>query len=117
MDSAQAIRDYTESELLPLLEHRLQSEFLPQSVLFYAATQNFLQLQRDHPQYAYKEAGAACGWPKLKKWAKERAPAKMASQRAAWDDERALQAGEKEGTRCGGSSVRTLSHAAISALS
>jgi protein-histidine pros-kinase len=56
MDSAQAIRDYTESEILPLLQTQLQSEFLPQSVPFYAATQNFLQLHRDHPQYSYKEA-------------------------------------------------------------
>jgi len=74
MDSAQAIRDYTGSELLPLLGDRLQSEFLPQSVPFYAATQNFLQLHRDHPQYAYKEAGAACGWPKLKKMGQGASP-------------------------------------------
>jgi methyl-accepting chemotaxis protein len=56
MDSAAAMRDYTESEILPLLDRQLQSEFLPQSVPFYAATQNFLRLHRDHPQYSYKEA-------------------------------------------------------------
>ena len=56
MDSAAAMRDYTESEILPLLAQQLKSEFLPQSVPFYAATQNFLQLHRDHPQYSYKEA-------------------------------------------------------------
>lgn len=56
MDSASAIRDYTEGEILPLLQNQLQSKFLPQSVPFYAATQNFLQLHRDHPQYSYKEA-------------------------------------------------------------
>ena len=56
MDSALAIRDYTESEILPLLHAQMQSEFLPQSVPFYAATQNFLRLHRTHPQYAYKEA-------------------------------------------------------------
>jgi hypothetical protein len=43
MDSASAIRDYTESEILPLLGKQLQSEFLPQSVPFYAATQNLLR--------------------------------------------------------------------------
>jgi protein-histidine pros-kinase len=32
MDSALAIRDYTESEILPLLHAQMQSEFLPQSV-------------------------------------------------------------------------------------
>src|ERR1700683_1772156 len=50
-------REYrTENEILPLIARQLQSEFLPQSVPFYAATQNFLQLHRDHPQYSYKEA-------------------------------------------------------------
>jgi hypothetical protein len=56
MDSAAALRDYTESEILPLLDQQLKSEFLPQSVPLCAATQNFLQLHRDHPQYSYKEA-------------------------------------------------------------
>ena len=31
-------------------------EFLPQSVPFYAASQNFLKLREHHPEYAYKEA-------------------------------------------------------------
>ena len=56
MDSALAIRDYTESEILPLLNAQMQNEFLPQSVPFYAATQNFLKLHAAHPQYSYKEA-------------------------------------------------------------
>jgi nitrate/nitrite-specific signal transduction histidine kinase len=56
MDSALAIRDYTEEEILPLLHAQMQSEFLPQSVPFYAATQNFLRLHHVHPQYSYKEA-------------------------------------------------------------
>jgi HAMP domain-containing protein len=56
MDSALATRDYTEDEILPLLHVQMQSEFLPQSVPFYAATQNFLRLHRAHPQYSYKEA-------------------------------------------------------------
>ena len=56
LDSALAIRNYTSAEILPLLEARMQTEFLPQSVPFYAATQNFLKLREQHPQYAYKEA-------------------------------------------------------------
>ena len=47
MDSALAIRDYTANEILPLLKDRIQNDFPPQSVPFYAATQNFLRL-RDH---------------------------------------------------------------------
>ena len=34
----------------------MQSAFLPQSVPSYAATQNFLKLREQHPEYAYKEA-------------------------------------------------------------
>jgi HAMP domain-containing protein len=56
MDSALAIRDYTANEILPLLSERIQSEFPPQSVPFYAATQNFLRLRERHPEYTYKEA-------------------------------------------------------------
>lgn len=56
MDSALAIRDYTETEIMPLLNAQMQNEFLPQSVPFYAATQNFLKLHAAHPQYSYKEA-------------------------------------------------------------
>jgi HAMP domain-containing protein len=56
MDSAMAIRDYTANEILPLLGERMQSEFPPQSVPFYAATQNFLRLRAQHPEYMYKEA-------------------------------------------------------------
>jgi HAMP domain-containing protein len=56
MDSALAIRAYTASEILPLLGERIQEEFPPQSVPFYAATQNFLRLRERHPEYTYKEA-------------------------------------------------------------
>jgi HAMP domain-containing protein len=56
MDSALAIRAYTADEILPLLQERLKTEFLPQSVPFYAATQNFLKLRERHPEYTYKEA-------------------------------------------------------------
>jgi HAMP domain-containing protein len=56
MDSALAIRDYTANEILPLLRDRIQNEFPPQIVPFYAATQNFLRLRERHPEYTYKEA-------------------------------------------------------------
>ncbi len=56
LDSAVAMRNYTSSEIVPLLQDRLNSEFLPQSVPFYAATQNFLKLREKYRQYSYKEA-------------------------------------------------------------
>jgi protein-histidine pros-kinase len=56
MDSALAIRDYTANEILPLLGDQIQRTFPPQSVPFYAATQNFLKLRSRHPEYTYKEA-------------------------------------------------------------
>src|SRR6202022_2501996 len=56
MDSALAQRSYTSSEILPLLESRMKTEFLPQGVPFYAATQHFVKLREQHPEYAYKEA-------------------------------------------------------------
>ncbi len=56
MDGALAVRSYTASEIVPLLNAQMNSQFLPQSVPFYAATQNFLKLREHHPQYSYKEA-------------------------------------------------------------
>ena len=56
MDSALAVRDYTDSEIAPLLATDLQSKFLPQSVPFYAATELFLRLHATQPEYSYQEA-------------------------------------------------------------
>ena len=56
MDRALATRAYTANEILPLLEQRVQESFPPQSIPFYAATQNFMKLHERHPEYAYKEA-------------------------------------------------------------
>ena len=56
MDSAAAVRTYTANEILPLISAHMQEEFPPQSVPFYAATQNFLKFHEQHPDYAYKEA-------------------------------------------------------------
>lgn len=56
MDSAFAIRSYTATEVRPLLDEKMITEFRPQSVPSYAATQNFLKLHEQHADYAYKEA-------------------------------------------------------------
>jgi len=56
MDGAIAVRAYTAAEIVPLLSAQMHSEFLPQSVPSYAATQNFLRLRENHPDYTYKEA-------------------------------------------------------------
>ena len=56
MDGALAARDYTETEVAPLLEPQMQSRFLPQAVPFYAATEHFLRLHAQRPDYAYQEA-------------------------------------------------------------
>lgn len=56
VDSALAMRGYTSEEIDPLLSAQMAQEFLPQSVPFYAATQNFLKLREHRPEYAYREA-------------------------------------------------------------
>lgn len=56
MDSATALRTYTVDEIGPLLEPQLKDTFLPQIVPAYAATQSFMQLRKNSPEYHYKEA-------------------------------------------------------------
>lgn len=56
MDGAIAMRSYTADEIVPLLDAQMRSDFLPQSIPSYAATQNFLKLREHHPDYSYKEA-------------------------------------------------------------
>jgi protein-histidine pros-kinase len=56
IDGALAIRAYTADEIDPLLEPLMTKRFLPQSIPFYAATQNFLKLHERHPDYGYREA-------------------------------------------------------------
>ncbi|HEY4449289.1 MAG TPA: DUF3365 domain-containing protein [Steroidobacteraceae bacterium] len=56
IDSALAARDYTANEVAPLLHEQMQRQFLPQSIPFYAATEQFLRLHAAHPDYAYREA-------------------------------------------------------------
>jgi HAMP domain-containing protein len=56
MDSAFAAREYTSSQIAPLLHEQMQKEFLPQSVPAYAATEHFLRLHANRPDYSYQEA-------------------------------------------------------------
>ncbi|MFL6673414.1 MAG: DUF3365 domain-containing protein [Massilia sp.] len=56
MQSALAARTYTSAQIVPLLEPRLQDEFLPQSVPSFAATEHLNQLLKSYPDFTYKEA-------------------------------------------------------------
>jgi protein-histidine pros-kinase len=56
MQSALAARSYTTAQIVPLLAPRLQSEFLPQSVPSFAATEHLNQLLKSYPDFSYKEA-------------------------------------------------------------
>lgn len=58
MASAKSVRDYTSSDLAPLLnelpEHKLR--FRPETVPAFGATETFNRLRLQYPQYTYKEA-------------------------------------------------------------
>lgn len=56
MEGSLAIRNYTITEIKPLLIEQLEHTFLPQTVPSYAATQNFNELRKSHPEFIYKEA-------------------------------------------------------------
>ncbi len=56
MESAKAVRQYTASQVAPLLSTQLRYQFLPQSVPSYSATEYFNNLRKTFPEYAYKEA-------------------------------------------------------------
>jgi protein-histidine pros-kinase len=56
MESALSSRNYTTTQVKPLLETQMKYKFLPQSVPAYAATEQFNELRKKHPDYAYKEA-------------------------------------------------------------
>ncbi len=57
MDGALATREYTSEELTPLLTKLPQheTEFIPQSVPSYGATQSFSRLRKKYPDYTYRE--------------------------------------------------------------
>ena len=56
MEAALAIRKYTVNEIRPLLKASQTTEFLPQTVPAYAATQNIETMRGNYPDYSYKEA-------------------------------------------------------------
>ncbi len=56
MEAALASRNYTTRQVKPLLEVQMRYTFLPQSVPAYAATEQFNELRKNHPDFSYKEA-------------------------------------------------------------
>ncbi|HEY5310613.1 MAG TPA: DUF3365 domain-containing protein [Casimicrobiaceae bacterium] len=56
MEAALASRNYTNTQIKPLLDTQLKYVFLPQTVPAYAATEQFNDLRKTHQDYAYKEA-------------------------------------------------------------
>jgi FOG: HAMP domain len=56
MDTALATRNYTSTQIGPLLETQMKYTFLPQSVPAYSATEVFHDLRKKHEEYGYKEA-------------------------------------------------------------
>ena len=56
MEQAAAVRSYTSTQITGLLAAQMQTEFLPQSVPSYSATEVLSAVQAKHPEYGYKEA-------------------------------------------------------------
>lgn len=56
MEKALAVRNYTNTQVKPLLAAQMAHEFLPQTVPSYAATEVLNTLLAKHPEFAYKEA-------------------------------------------------------------
>jgi len=56
MEAALSTRNYTTTQVKPLLETQVKYKFLPQTVPAYAATEQFNELRKKHPDYTYKEA-------------------------------------------------------------
>jgi protein-histidine pros-kinase len=56
MESALSSRNYTITQVKPLLDTQMKYQFLPQTVPAYAATEQFNELRKKHPDYTYKEA-------------------------------------------------------------
>ena len=53
---ASAVRQYTDTQISPLLAAQNQQRFLPQSIPFFAAETTMRALARQFPAYVYKEA-------------------------------------------------------------
>lgn len=56
LEKALAVRSYTSTQVAPLLETQMKYAFLPQSVPAFSATEVLAKVQKNHPEYAYKEA-------------------------------------------------------------
>jgi HAMP domain-containing protein len=56
MESALAARNYTSTQIEPLVHAQLDKEFLPQSVPAYSATEQFATVHGKFPEFTYKEA-------------------------------------------------------------
>jgi HAMP domain-containing protein len=56
LESALAVRAYTVSEIKPLLETQIKYVFRPQMVSAYGALSYFKKLQKNFPEYSYREA-------------------------------------------------------------
>jgi HAMP domain-containing protein len=56
MESSLAARAYTANQIKPLLETQMKYQFLPQTIPAYSATEQFNDLRKKFPDYAYKEA-------------------------------------------------------------
>jgi len=55
-DKALAVRSYTSTQVAPLLETQMKYGFLPQSIPAFSATEVLGKLQKNHPEFSYKEA-------------------------------------------------------------
>jgi HAMP domain-containing protein len=73
MESAIAVRNYTVSEIRPLLAVQQRRQFISQTVPAYAASKFVAQLQESHPDYLYKEAALN--------------PTNPANRAAAWEED------------------------------
>ena len=56
ISQATAVRDYTADEVGPLLAAQTGTRFLPQTIPFWAAQTVFRKVQKQFPDYSYKEA-------------------------------------------------------------
>jgi protein-histidine pros-kinase len=55
IESASALRDYTDDSVSPLLQQLMKVQFLPQSIPSFAAQSNFKIVQKKLPEYTYRE--------------------------------------------------------------
>ena len=56
MRNGTAVRSYTQNEIRPLISDQMAVRFLPHSVPSWSAQTVFRQIQKDFPDYSYKEA-------------------------------------------------------------